>query len=287
MDHDIHDDGEQPQRGSPWRVPAALLAAAAIGMGGLGTGWALRSPDTVEVQVTRAPTAEELADACMPEVEAVADELATAQDRVASLERIAAEQQGHVAALEAKIARGAEAGSALRAELAATKAELAETREQLAAAEQEKERLLADLRHTEQVLEETQQELVVTREQRDDAREEALYNRWDDFLSDAQLEICDKGNRKKLGDCRSVVMAAIDTPERQDRFAHCIRSGQAAPSVHERIDDAELPQFSEMLNEEAREVRGWYVEFCDPTLPERTDAPLAEGRLPATRAVSG
>jgi hypothetical protein len=142
------------------------------------------------------------------------------------------------------------------------------------------------LKDTQQELQATHEELVVTKVQRDTAREDALTNRWNAFLADAQLEICEKGNRKKLGNCREVVESTLLADVRRDRFAHCIRSGQAQPAVHELDKDALLPQFAQMIDEEQKQVKGWYVDYCDPTLPERADAPLAEQHLPATTAAN-
>lgn len=271
--------------------PAAVIALAVTGgvagLAGFGAAWVMKGDSVVEVPVARAPTDAELSAACAPEVEPVQDELTQAQTRVAQLERDSAEKQARVNDLEARMARGAEVGKALRAELAQLKTELAETQEALRVAEEEKEVLLAELTETKVELEETKVELVATREQRDEAREDALYNRWTDFLKDSQLEICDKGNRKKLGNCRESVMATLAVDARRDAFAHCIRSGQAQPMVRELVKDAELPQFSEMIDEDTKQVKGWYVELCDPTLPERTDAPLAEGRIPQTSTAEG
>ena len=232
------------------------------------------------VEVPRELTAEELAACCTPEVLAARDELSVAQSRVSELERTSAEQEGKVRDLEDRIARGAEAGKAQRDELARLKAELAGTQDRLVIAEAEKTRLLDDLRETQQELASTQERLVVTTDQRDLAREDALANRWRAFLNDAQLEICEKGNRKKLGNCREVVAASLDAPQRRDRFAHCVRSGQAQPLVHEQEGTGELPKYAEMLDEAAKQVKGWYVEYCDPTLPESADAPLSEAHLP-------
>lgn len=268
----------------------ALPLFGGLGAGGVlallafAGGWLLHRPEAVTVEVPRSPTDAELAAACAPEVEEVRDELTTAQTRVAELERDAATKAGRVVELEQRIARGAEAGKSLREELARVKAELVETKEQLKIAVAEKERLLEELTSTQQELATTKKELVVTRTQRDDAREDALANRWKAFVADAQLEICEKGNRKKLGNCREVVQSTLLADVRRDRFAHCIRSGQAQPSVHELERDQDLPQFAQMIDEEQKQVRGWYVNFCDPTLPERADAPLAEKRLPATAA---
>ncbi|MCB9679029.1 MAG: hypothetical protein H6737_28265 [Alphaproteobacteria bacterium] len=257
----------------------AIAAAVAVGAGvfGLAAGWMMRTPEEKIVEVTRAPTAEEIA-AAVPQEEK--DELALAQIKVAELERESAEKEGRVRELEDRISRGAEAGAKLRAELERVKSELEETKAALAQAEEEKEELLVALKETTMQLERTEQELAVTKVQRDDAREDALFNRWNDFVKGAELEICDRGNRRKLGNCREAVTAALTTPERRDKFSHCIRSGQAAPSVVELQKGAELPDFAEMMDEEVKQVKGWFVNYCDPTLPERNDIPLANQRLP-------
>lgn len=260
---------------------AGLVGCAVLGVVGFAAGYTTRAPEVQEV--LRAPTAAELEAACAPDLEEAADELTTAQAKVSELERETAVKERRVNELEAQMARGAEVGKALRAELAQLKTELAETKQQLVIAEEEKERLLVELTSTQEELHETKEELVVTRTQRDEAREDALYNRWQDFLHGSQLEICEKGSRKKLGNCRQTVVAALEGPARQDRFAHCIRSGQAQPMVRELDKGATLPEFSEMMNEEAKQVKGWFIEFCDPTLPELSDAALAEGRLPKTK----
>ena len=46
-------------------------------------------------------------------------------------------------------------------------------------------------------------EVQVQRTER--AKEDALVNKWYRFLNDAQLSICERGNRKKLGQCRETV----------------------------------------------------------------------------------
>ncbi|MEQ1564264.1 MAG: hypothetical protein ABMA64_01410 [Myxococcota bacterium] len=256
---------------------AGPLALAAGGIGGLIVGglvaWLLLPSSTIEVP--RAPTPEELAAACaVPATAEAVDELGTAQTKVATLERDVATKERRVKELEEEMAKRSERGKEFVAELNRVKAELATAKEQLVVAEQEKAQLLETLRLT-------TEELTVTKNQRDTAREEALFNRWNDFVANAQLEICDKGNRKKLGNCREVVQATVGSEKRQGQFSHCIRSGQAAPVVQERVDDkASLPAFAEMIDEEQKQTKGWMVIFCDPTLPEAQDAPLAAGRLP-------
>ena len=254
---------------------AAPLALGAGAIGGLLFGalavWLLKPSATVEVP--RDLTPEELAAACAADVEED-DELTTAQNRVAELERDVANRERRVRELEDQMASRNERGKEFVAELQRVKKELASAKEQLVAAEAEKKQLLDKLKQTEATL-------VVRTDERDRAREDALYNRWQDFLKNGKLEICDKGNRKKLGNCREVVNAALGTPERQAKFAHCIRSGQAAPILQERESkNSTLPSFSEWIGEDKKQTKGWMVIFCDPTLPERSDASLAESHLP-------
>jgi hypothetical protein len=233
------------------------------------------TPETVEL--VREPTPAEVDAVCSAE-DAAKDELSAAQWRVGELEREVAVSEGKVKELEARLSSGA--GGQLRQELERYRALVTETKAELAIAEAEKEQLLVALADTRAELGETKVVLARTKEQRDEAREDALYNRWQKFVATAQLEICDKGNRRKLGGCREAVTAALATTARQAQFAHCIRSDQAMPLVHELEKAATLPQYAQMMDEESKQVKGWYVEYCDPTLPEKVDAPLAEQHLP-------
>jgi chromosome segregation ATPase len=255
------------------------MLAALAGLGFTTLGLTACQPEKVEVM--RDPTDAEIKAKCAP-VDAIKDELTVAQTRVSELERDAATKEGKVKELEARIAKGAENGGKMKQELERLKLELAETQQKLAIAEAEKERILVELTDTKQELAQTKEELVLTKDQRDQAREDALYNRWQKFLAASQLEICDKGNRKKLGGCREAVTAALAIKARQDKFAHCVRSEQAQPMVRELEKEATLPKYAEMMDEEIKQVKGWYVEFCDPTLPEKEDANLAEKHLEPT-----
>lgn len=278
MSDDLDSDG-RPTRKRMGAATGALLAAPvglAMGAVGLFAGLALGAAlmwmfsSTKEIEVQRAPTAEELAAACAPVIDD-GDALGQAQGKVATLERDVAEQERRVHELEGEMARRSDRGKEMVAEFERLKSELATTKEALVVAEREKEKLLVELRQT-------KEELAVTTRQRDVAKEDALYNRWTDFLKNAQLEICDKGNRKRLGNCRETVEATLVTEARQTQFSHCVRSGQAAPMVIEQEGNT-LPAFAQMIDEEQKQTRGWMVVFCDPTLPERADAPLATSHL--------
>jgi hypothetical protein len=269
-------DTPAPQkRGLGAAAGGALVAAPlALGVGVVGglvvgalIAWFAKPAGVVEV-----PVAPEEVEVAAMEVEVEDDELTLAQGRVAELEREVANRERRVRELEEQMATRNERGKEFVAEMQRLKTELADAQDQLVQAETEKQQILDELRQTEA-------ELEVTKVQRDKAREDALYNRWQDFLKEGQLEICDRGNRKKLGNCREAVELALKTPVREQRFAHCIRSGQASPMLRELEKSETLPAFGEMVDEEQKQTKGWSVIFCDPTLPERSDAALAESNL--------
>lgn len=265
--------GEPTQNASSYAVTGALAAAAPValavgGLGGLMVGaamaWFLKPSDATEI--VREPDAAELAVLCQGEGDDPADALTDAQARVASLERDVANKARAVAELEAEMDRSADRGAALAAELDRARGALGSAQRALQQAEQAKDALLSELKLV-------NEELQVTERQRDVAREDALFNRWNSFVKNSQLEICDRGNRKKLDSCREIVEAAIRADDRRERFGHCIRSGQATPAVAMLDKGASMPDFAEMIDERQKLTRGWMILFCDPTLPEGDDTP--------------
>jgi DNA repair exonuclease SbcCD ATPase subunit len=282
-DDDFDDYGGGPSVVAMVLPFATAIAALALGaVLGTAIGWVIKPAEKVEVKVPRDLTAAELAAACAPQVNETVNELEKAQSKVAQLEDEVQSRQSRVEELEAQLTvkKSSSGGSNLARELAQAKADLAEAREQLSIAEAEKERLVVELTQTKQKLAETEEDLEEQIEKTELAKEDALTNKWYRFLNDAQLEICEKGNRKKLGKCRETVEGNLMSEERRNKFAHCVRSGQAVPTVYELDKKATLPDFSEMINEEAKQTKGWYVMFCDPTLPERDDGFLNEEHLP-------
>ncbi|MEN0062689.1 MAG: hypothetical protein AAGA48_11100 [Myxococcota bacterium] len=268
-------DNDEPVDSEGGGTPTVLVGAVALAIGaiaGILIGFVSGS------QMTPEPAPEPEPEDAVAVVEdtgekEVEDDLSLAQQRVAGLEREVAEKQREVTELQAEMTRRREKGTELVARLKTIKTELANAKSELKKAVREKEGLLKELRLTEDQLQQT-------RVQRDVAREDALFNRWQDFLKGSQLEICDRGSLKKLGKCRESSLAALSTPVRRDRFAQCVRSGQAAPVVMKLEKGEAMPDFSEMINEEDKVTRGWMIVFCDPTLPEKKMGRLAEGHLP-------
>jgi chromosome segregation ATPase len=270
----------------PFATALAALALGAI-LGGV-IGYIAKQGERVEVKVPRDLTAAELAEACAPELETKVGELETAQNKVAFLEKEVTDRETRVKELEAELARRPEekkvatGGTGVSKELAQARKDLEEARAELVIARQEKEQLVVELTATKEQLAKTEQQLTEQVEKTETAKEDALVNKWYRFVSDSQLEVCEKGNRKKLGNCREALQSSLMNNTRRDRFAHCVRSGQAVPSVRELQKEETLPDFAEMIDEEQKQTKGWYVMFCDPTLPERNDGFLGEEHLPPT-----
>ncbi len=268
----MNEEDDHGTSGSSGVAPMVLVGAVALAIGaiaGIVIGFVSGSSSTT---VPEPELVEEIAEP-VEEEPPEEDDLTVAQRQVAELERQVAERSRQVAELEAEMDRRADRGAAMAAELKDLKTSLANAKSNLKKAIAEKETLLRDLRMTEAQLQQA-------KNQRDIAREDALFNRWQDFLKGSQLEICDHGRRKKIERCRETALASLSTPDRRDRFAHCVRSGQAAPVIMELEKGAEMPDFSEMINEEERATRGWMLVYCDPTLPERKTGRLAERHLP-------
>lgn len=281
MSDDLDDDfdGYRKRPGVLAYVMPVIVAVVALGVGGaagaLGVyAWWQATPPEVEVErkvVMRDLTDAELETLCDPFVSDTLAVLTEAQQKVTQLEDRVTQKEAKVAELEQEMERRAEGGRRLVAELEAAKKELVTLREELDQAVEEKEEALAELEETVNELKATEDELETTQARLTVAQQDVLDNRWTGFVQDAQLEICEKGRRRKMGRCRDAVAAALDQ-EVQAQFRHCIRSGQAVPGFQEAPRKMEtLPSYSFWLNQDERMLRRWFVTMCDPTLPEADD----------------
>ena len=259
---------------------ATAIAALALGaILGIAIGWVSKPNVVVEKPVMRDPTAAEIQAACTPQIETKVTELEAAQTKISFLEKEVADRDARVKELEARAPSsggGGGGGRNLAAELAQAKKDLEEARSQLDIARAEKEQLVVELTQTKEQLQQTEVALAAQVEKTETAKEDALVNKWYRFVNDAQLEICEKGNRKKLGNCRETIQSTLMTNSRRDKFSHCVRSGQATPTVKELEKGQTMPDFSEYIDQEQKQTKDWYVLFCDPTLPEINEGLLNE-----------
>lgn len=285
------DDGYTPRGGGAMGVilpiVTALVAAGAglaIGAVAVGIMWRAAPPEEIEVVKLRDMTDEELDRMCEPFVTDTLADLTEAQAKVTSLNTEVEAKTQRVNELEEAMKRGAVAGRKLREELAQAKKELEEVKAELAIAIEEKEEALQQLEETVTQLRATEEELVDTKERLVVAEEDVLAKRWKSFKQTAQLEVCEKGGRRKMGKCRETVLASLDG-EVEKKFRHCVKSGQAVPGLFEADRKMErLPDYSSYLNQDERVVKDWYVTLCDPTLPEAEDFTAAIKAVQAAEA---
>lgn len=280
------DEFEEPENQSvvSTLVPYVIAISSLVGGAILGAVLTLiiRPATEIEVPVPRDLTEAELQAACAPAIADKARDLESAHEKVRDLSASVATKEAKVAELEQEMSRRAERGRALIMELEQAKKDLEDAQEALVVAEEEKSRLVEELTITTAKLEETEEALEEQIVKTGRAQEDALTNKWYRFINDSQLEICERGNRKKLGKCREAIVGNLQVDEVRDAFAHCVRSNQAVPTVREIEKDAELPQFAQWINQDDRITRDWYVHMCDPTLPEADDGFWNEERLPGT-----
>lgn len=290
MADDSFDDEEGTEEESSGVMAMVLpfaTATAALVLGavlGVAIGWVTKPSEQVEVQVARELTAAELAEVCAPTLEETVTELEEAQNKLSFLEDEVEARNARVKELESEVKRRGGAtttgGRNLSRELSQARSDLSEALEELEIVRAEKERLVVELTETKEELATTKTKLSAQVVKTERAKEDALVNKWYRFVNGAQLAVCENGTRRKMGRCRETVQASLMTNDRRDKFAHCVRSGQATPSVRELQKKEAMPDFSEMIDEEQRQTRDWYILFCDPTLPEKDGGFLNEDHLP-------
>lgn len=249
---------------------AGVALVVGLTIGGIATRVLFPSIQEREVVQLRDYTAAELETACAPLVKKAIEQLDEAEKKVDELKTEVDAKVARIRTLEKRAVANAEAGRRVMAELKMLREQVADLEEKLEVAEAEKAELEAELTQTEvqlekteKVLEETKFELKITKKDAQDAK-------WTGFVQNAQLNICERGNRKKLGRCRETVDEKVKRFE--DTFRMCIATKQAAPTVVEATKEMrktnDLPEFAEWIDNDDRVTRDWYVLLCDPTLPE-------------------
>ena len=247
----------------------ALAAGALVGVAG---GYVIGVNQTPDADVAaNVVSADDItfAKVCAPIREEAETRIEGLNGDIRNLELDIEQRQAKVAELEAEMDKRADRGRAVWKELQETREQLAMAMQQKEALEVEKAELVLALTRTEEKLEKTEVALGDQVELTEHYRFESLDHNFDRFVHESQLAICERGNRKKLGNCRQAVQDLLVAAQVQDKFRHCVRSGQETPAVRELgKDEAGLPQFSQWMNQKDRIVKGWYVHLCDPTLPE-------------------
>jgi len=192
-------------------------------------------------------------------------ELTAANKKVDDLQGQVTKKEEEVKVLALKAKKSANKSAALTKELEAAQAELEALRVQLDTALAEKAQLEKDLSFS-------QEETRMARQETDVARGETVDAKWDGFKAEAAVQICEKGNRNKLAQCKTEVSSALSSA-RATQYKHCLRSGQAEPRLVKadlkRTESFEMPRWGEWFGQNSKFTEDtWYIVFCDPTLPE-------------------
>ncbi len=282
MDDEVTWSGSSNNKG-PTIILIALFATVIGSIAGV-VGHSMFSEPVVVIPPPEV-IKEELTEA---ELRALAEDLiATEQGRAsAALERVQT-LQAELAFKEAelnKIQSAKAKGAAKRSQL---EEEIAFLRIQLAAAEEERDTLRKELKQT---LRELDFQVVQTKKFKRKAKQykmESTTNLWGAFLANSKIKICDRGSRKRHEKCHDAVEQALSSQMR-GRFTVCVDTYQSVPVLKQSVKDDPLPRYAVRLNQENKFTKkGWYVLFCDPTLPEAGDSDLEGDDVPTWKSTYG
>jgi hypothetical protein len=167
------------------------------------------------------------------------------------------------------------------------KEELAFLQVQLASAEEERNELRKTLRKT---LRELDFQIDQTKKFKQKAKHykmESTANLWTAFSADAKVKICDRGTRRRHAKCHAAVDEAMSSSIR-GRFTVCVDTYQSVPVLKKAEKNATMPRYSTKLSDDNKFTKkGWYILFCDPTLPEAGDPDLEGDSVPTYKDVHG
>ncbi len=231
--------------------------------------WILK-PAPQPIELVKSASIAELQLMCQPVVDQQMTQITKIREEITALEAEVLAREAEVDELRSRSAAQDEAAAA---RLADASQALASARRQLRKLNDVKEQLVEQLTLTKERLVQTeanlQNQVAVSEALRDenfDLRDDVIVQHWFRVVNDAKLKICEKGGKKKTEACRESVDIELSSIKRE--FVHCIRSNQAAPSVELLQKGQDLPHFARMFDQESRFLAGWYLQMCDPTLPE-------------------
>lgn len=259
-------------------IPAAL-GALAIGIvvgGTVGfiahmmfakTEVVIPPPEVIQQEITD----EQLATLCKDLTQDEKSKVVQAQERVVSLQSQLDAREKELNELKAKGEKDASRRQAAAKKWQEMEDEVARLRVELAAAEQERDEIRVELKKTLRDLDRQISETKKFKAKAEHFQAESTKNLWSAFLNNAKVEVCDRGTRKRHEKCHEAVETSFNDQMR-GRFTTCVDTYQAVPVLKQADKGEGLPEFAEWLPDDNKFTKkGWYVIFCDPTLPEAKD----------------
>jgi hypothetical protein len=213
----------------------------------------------------------------------IANEAERAQaaiNRVNSLQDELAAKEAELKQLKGQKSKNAAARSRLGDEIAFL-------RVQLASAEEEREALRVELKQTIKELDFQVSQSKKYKRKAKRYKMESTTNLWSAFLANAKVKICNRGTKKRHAKCNAAVEEALANQMRA-RFTVCVDTYQSVPVLKQAKKGDAVPRYSAKLSEDNKFTKkGWYVLFCDPTLPEAGDRDLEGDDVPTWKSTYG
>ncbi len=280
----MYDDEPRPRSGLAAAIPAAAAAllfgcgiGAAVGYvahatlsGGDGDKVVIPPPAVIKAEISD----EDLASLCEELTDDEASKAREAQNKVDSLQDQLMAKEAELAEMKKEATGDEAARKAAAKKWRQMEKEIEELRGTLTVAEQERDEAREELRETIIVLDKQikksnrlKKKADTFREKAKEYKEESTKNLWSSFKNDAKVQICDRGTKKRHENCHASVETAFSNAMNQ-KFTVCVDTYQAVPVIKEAEKGEELPQFAAWLPDDNKFTKGWYVIFCDPTLPE-------------------
>jgi hypothetical protein len=260
------------------RGPAILFILAAL-LTGTALGYTLapkceEAPPVKAAEVQpAAQTDAELDKLCEGRTRSEREQLVFAQTQVDSISSQLATKEKELAAAQAEADRATDQKDALVAKARKLEGEVGSLKSKLTEATTERDRLLTELKAT---VEKLDVQVILTEEARNETR--ALQTKvngeqWSRFVAEAKVQICAKGSRSKHDACNDAVDGLLGRSFR-DTFQRCVATGQAVPTLGRVEKKEKAPQFAMPIPDSKDFAdEGWYVQMCDPTLPEAVKEP--------------
>ncbi len=278
---DLYDDDPVP--GDDNRKLVMVLVALTLLTLGMGIGYIVNAMtnDSVKVVLSE-PTIikqelsdEELTELCADETRDERTALTGAQARVDTLQEQLSQRETEIETMLGQMkkdkARSAQATAKYREmeqKLADQEMAIEDLTMRLAMAEAERDEALVELKETVEALNDQIMETETARKVARKYKRQSVRNLWAAFVAEGKVAICDRGSRKRHAKCHAAVDEALGSSVK-DRFTHCVNSNQATPALVKGERKTEMPRFAVQLSEDNRFTnKGWYILFCDPSLPE-------------------
>jgi hypothetical protein len=245
---------------------AAVLVGVAIGYS-VAPGPEVAPPPPPPAECPK-PSDAELDTLCAGRAPSDREALVFAQTQVDTLSAQLSAKESELKAALAEADRAGDQKDALVAKARKLEGEISTIRAQLTKATTERDQLATELK---EALAKLDDATLATDAARTEARTwqgRSAEAHWSRFVAEAKVEICDRGTAKKHESCHSAVDTALGRPIKEG-FQRCVGTGQAVPTLGQLEKNQKLPAHAVALQEDkAFPDKGWFVQLCDPTLPE-------------------